>query len=85
MEATIATIRQFILDNYFFANDDLLLDNDDSFLEKSIVDSTGMLELIAFIGSEFGIHVEDDEIIPDNLDSVHKVASFIHRKREAAA
>ena len=85
MEAMIAVIRKFIFDNYIFTSDDSLLDNDDSFLEKGIIDSTGMLELIAFIGNEFHIVIEDDELIPDNLDSVTKVTSFIQRKRTAAA
>jgi len=84
MEATIAALRKFIFDNYIFTTDNSLLDNDDSFLEKSIIDSTGMLELIAFIDDEFGITIEDEELTPDNLDSVNKVASFIQRKRAAA-
>jgi acyl carrier protein len=83
MEATIAAIRKFIFDNFIFSTDDSLLDNDDSLLEKSIVDSTGMLELIAFIDREFGITVEDEELTPDNLDSVNKVAFFLQQKRAA--
>ncbi len=64
-----------------FTEDETALSNEDSFLEKGIIDSTGMLELIAFIGDGFHITMEDDELIPDNLDSVNRVASFIQRKK----
>jgi acyl carrier protein len=49
-------------------------------MEKGIIDSTGILEVIEFIGDEFGVMVEDDELIPENLDSVNNVAAFIRRK-----
>ena len=83
MDETISKIRKFILENFLFTDDEKALSNDDSFLEKGIIDSTGMLELIAFIGDGFHITVEDDELIPDNLDSVLKVSSYIKRKKSA--
>jgi acyl carrier protein len=49
------------------------------------VDSTGVLEIIAFIQSEFGVTVEDDEILPENLDGVAKIAEYVGRKRGVAA
>jgi acyl carrier protein len=55
--------------------------DDDSFLEKGILDSTGVLELVGYIEKENRIRVEADEIIPDNLDSINKIADFIARKR----
>jgi len=85
MEEAISKVRKFIFDNFIFDNNPGLLSNDDSFLEKGIIDSTGMMELIAFIGNDFGIAIEDDELIPDNLDSVHKVVSFIHKKKSITA
>jgi len=84
MDAIIIKIREFILGNFLFTDDETALSNDDSFLEKGIIDSTGMLELIAFIGDGFHITVEDDELIPDNLDSVRKVSAYIKRKQSAA-
>jgi acyl carrier protein len=81
MEKTITKIRKYILENFLFSDDEAVLCNDDSFLEKGIIDSTGILELMAFIGDEFQITIEDDEIIPENLDSVNCVASFILRKK----
>jgi acyl carrier protein len=57
----------------------------DSFLEKGILDSTGVLELLEYIEEKFEIRVEDNEIIPDNLDSLNKLSAFIQRKAEDAA
>jgi acyl carrier protein len=54
--------------------------DDESFLEKGILDSTGVLELVGHLEKQFGIRVEADEIIPDNLDSLNKLAAFVLRK-----
>jgi len=57
------------------------LRDDDSFLEKGIIDSTGVLELVAFIEENFGIKVEDEELIPENLDSIDNLVTFINSKK----
>lgn len=57
--------------------------DDDSFLEKGILDSTGVLELVGHIETEYGIRFEADEIVPDNLDSINQIAEFIGRKTAA--
>jgi acyl carrier protein len=54
--------------------------DDESFLEKGILDSTGVLELVSHLEKQFGIRVEADEIIPDNLDSLNKLAAFVLKK-----
>ena len=54
--------------------------DDESMLEKGIIDSTGVLELVAFIESTFEIKVEDEELIPENLDSIKNIVSFLERK-----
>jgi len=54
--------------------------DDDSFMEKGILDSTGVLEIVSHIEKEYGIRVEAEEIIPDNLDSINKLTVFIERK-----
>ncbi len=77
-------IRQFILENYLFSNDQSLLSNDDSFLKKGIIDSTGILEVIGYLSEEFGVTVKDEEMIPENLDSVNNLVAFIARKSQAA-
>jgi acyl carrier protein len=77
-------IRMFILENYLFTNDVSELNLDDSLLGRGIVDSTGMLEIIFFIEEQLGVKVRDEEMIPDNLDSVNKIANFVQSKRQAA-
>ena len=74
-------LRNFILENYLFTDDQSVLNNANSFLDKGIIDSTGVLELIFFLEDEFGIGVEDDEMIPENLDSVMNVIKFVESKR----
>ncbi|MBZ5578770.1 MAG: acyl carrier protein [Acidobacteriia bacterium] len=81
--ATEQRIRSFIEATFFFGQIDSLQDSD-SFLDHGIIDSTGILELIAFLQDEFGIRVEDEEATPDNLDSIDKVSSFLRRKLDGA-
>ncbi|MGD8912122.1 MAG: acyl carrier protein [Candidatus Thiodiazotropha sp.] len=80
--STEAAIRNYILENYLFTEDQSALDSGDSFLDKGILDSTGILEVIYFLEDEFGIKVEDTEMVPENLDSVDNIVSFIGRKRQ---
>ena len=74
------TIRNFIMENFIFEENPNQLGNNQSFLESGIIDSTGMLELVSFIEEEYDIKMEDEELIPDNLDSVNNVAQFINKK-----
>ena len=73
-------LRLFILDNFLFTDDQDELNNDDSFMDNNIVDSTGILEIIEFLEEECSIKIEDEEMIPDNLDSIQKIVSFVERK-----
>lgn len=75
------TFRNFIIENFLFEEDDNLKE-DTSFLENGIIDSTGVLELVMFIEETYGISVEDDEIVPENLDSISKIAEYVQRKQE---
>ena len=77
-------IRKFILDNFLFGDKNGFADND-SFLEKGIIDSTGMLELVTFVQQRHGITIEDEELIPDNLDSVNRIASYLAKKLDHSA
>ncbi len=72
-----ARIKEFIIESFFV--DDF--SDDDSFLRNSIVDSLGMLELVAFLEKEFRIKVSDAELVPENLDSLAKVCAFVERKK----
>lgn len=60
------------------------LKNDTSFLEKGIVDSTGVLELVTFLEETFDIKVEDEELVPENLDSVNNLVKFVNQKSDQA-
>ena len=77
-------IRGFILENFLFTDDPSAIAFDDSLLERGVVDSTGMLEIIMFIEEELGVRVAEEEMIPENLDSVNNIARFVQCKRQAA-
>lgn len=79
----IQIVRNFIVDNLFFGEDNGLEENT-SFLENSIIDSTGILELVTFLEETFGIEVEDEEMIPENLDSIANVVQYLTKKRKLA-
>ena len=73
-------IRLFIAENFLFNPNGFDLSDDASFLDEGVVDSTGTLELVMFVEETFGISVGDNEIEPDNFDSVNKLAAYIGRK-----
>ena len=79
MSAYENEIRRFIADRFLFG-DDTKLAVDDSLLEAGIVDSTGILELINHIEEKYGIKVADDELVPENLDTIASIAAFLGRK-----
>lgn len=72
-------IRSFIVENFLFG-DAGELNDETSFLNDGIIDSTGILELVDFIESEFGISINDDELIPENLDSIKNVTTYLNKK-----
>ncbi len=72
-------IKNFIIENFLFGNANGLEDNT-SFLEEGIIDSTGVLELVTFLEEEFEIQIEDEELIPENLDSINNVTAYLERK-----
>jgi acyl carrier protein len=72
-------LRDYIADNILF-NKGYPHQDDDSFLEKGVLDSTNILELISFVEEEFDFSIEDNEIIPTNLDSISKLSRFIRSK-----
>jgi len=78
------TIRQYILENLLFTEDESVLQDSDSFLDGGIIDSTGVMEIILFIEETFDIKVNDSEMLPVNLDSVNNLAAFIQHKQAQA-
>ena len=75
-----AVIRLFIVENFLFGEVGSLEDAT-SFLESGIIDSTGILELVTFLEEKFEIAVADDELIPENLDSIGNVVAYLGRKK----
>jgi len=75
-----AEIRAYIVDRFLFGKGDGL-SNSASFMEQHLVDSTGILEVVMFLESKYGIKVADEELIPENLDSIDRIAAFVRRKQ----
>ena len=72
-------VKQFIVDNFYVA-DPAALGEDDSLIEGGYIDSTGMLELIAFLENGFGIRISENETVPENLETIGRIVAFIDRK-----
>jgi len=78
-------IAAFIQENFLmYQEEDETLDPETSFLEEGIIDSTGVLEIISFVEETFQIKIEDEELVPENLDSIARLARFVERKRRSA-
>jgi acyl carrier protein len=77
-------LRQFIIQKFLFGQSDLEFSNEDSFIERGIIDSTGVLELIAFLEKKYQIKVGGEDLIPDNLDSITNLRRFLETKLQIA-
>jgi acyl carrier protein len=77
-------VRGFILE-YFYVSDPAELTDEISLIDSGYVDSTGMLEIILFLEGEYGFHIEDQETIPENLETISRIAAFVARKQLSAA
>lgn len=80
----LARVRGFIEENFLFRENLSGLADSDSLLEHGVMDSTGVLELVAFLEGEFALQMSDADIVPDNLDSITAIASYVERKRTTA-
>jgi len=74
-------IRRFVIDNFLMGQESDTLKEDTSFLEEGVIDSTGVLELVAFLEETYHIKVEDEELIPENLDTIRNIAQYLERKQ----
>ncbi len=72
-------IKNFIVENFLYGQNDGF-GEDVSFMQKGIIDSTGILELVSFIEEKYGISIGDEELIPDNFDSINKLSAFVTKK-----
>ena len=78
------SVRHFVVENYLFGDGDSLKE-DTSFLEEGIIDSTGILELVMFLEETFDMKIEDDELVPENMDSLQNIARFLEQKFSGAS
>lgn len=74
-------VREFIVETFLFGEEPQGLGAEDSLLDQGIIDSTGVLELVGFLESTYGLTVEDHELVPDNLDSLSRIAHFVEKKQ----
>lgn len=82
MTSTISNdVRAFIVENFLFGDDTQAPANDASLIENDVIDSTGVLELVAFIEERFGIIMEDADIVPANLDSLDRISAFVKNRQ----
>jgi acyl carrier protein len=78
-------LRKIVTETFLVGGDRSELRGDDSFIETGIIDSTGILQLVEFVEQEFGFKVEDEDLIPENLDSIDRLLAFVERKRGFSA
>jgi acyl carrier protein len=78
-------LRVFIVENFLFGDDSRTIEASSSLIENDFVDSTGILELVAFIEERFGFRMSDHEIAPDNLDSIERIVSYVRSKSGRSA
>lgn len=81
MDTVKSEIKSFIVENFLFGQAGAAIADDQSLLESGVVDSTGLLELVTFLEQQYGIAVEDRELIPANLDSLANLTQFVARKQ----
>lgn len=86
MSETIKSqVRTFIVENFLFGDDTYPLGDELSLVESDLVDSTGILELVGFLEQTFHLSLADADIVPDNLDSIARIADFVARKCETVS
>lgn len=79
--ATEAEIRGFLADIFFLGDDPASIPGSQSLIEAGVIDSTGVMELVGFLEEQYGIRIEDDELIPENLDSIDNMVRFVTHKQ----
>lgn len=76
-------VRQFVVENFLFGQVSTELRDDESLLDRGLIDSTGVLELVGFLEHRYGISIDDPELVPDNLDSIARIVAFVEAKVRA--
>jgi acyl carrier protein len=82
-EAVERDLREFLAANYFLGDDPSQLAGSSSLIEAGLIDSTGVLELVGYLEEKFGIRITNEELLPENLDSIDNIVAFVERKLQA--
>ena len=75
------SVRAFITENFILGDSEPELNGSESFLERGLIDSMGVLEIVDFIEDEFGFSISDEDLLPENLDSIDLITSFVARNK----
>jgi acyl carrier protein len=78
-------LRQIVTETFLMGAESGELPGDASFIDLGIIDSTGILQLVEFVEQEFGLKVDDEDLIPENLDSINRLVAFVERKKLVAS
>jgi acyl carrier protein len=74
-------VRDFVIENLLLGEEESEFSDTQSFLESGLIDSTGILEIIGFLEEQYAITIEDDEMVPENLDSVERIVVFLQNRQ----
>lgn len=85
MNSVEEQLRKYIADNILFSNNGYPYSDDTSFLENGVVDSMNVMELVMFVEETFHVSVKDEEVVPDNFDSIQSLANYVMKKQEKVA
>lgn len=77
-------IRDYIVENFLFGDQGPLKSDEQSLLDSGIIDSVGVMELVSYLEGDHGLQIQDEDLMPENLDSIADLAAFILRKQAAA-
>lgn len=80
-----ARVRLFLEENFLYMRPDFELGDDDRLLERGVVDSMGVAEMVTFLEDEFGVTTSDEDITEANLGSLNAIGRFVSQKRAAIA
>lgn len=78
---TEATIERFIIDEILLGDSQTKIDPDQSLINSGVLDSLALIRLIGFVEEQFGVTIEDDEVIPDNFETIAAMSTFLAQKR----
>ena len=81
-EAVLKKVREYVAENLLIGEEEAGFSDEQSFLETGLIDSTGILEVIFFLEKEFDLEIDDEEMVPENLDSVANIGRFVLSKNK---